>query len=390
MYNIHSHYENIFSYLKSKIPYPVLVHFYPFGSIEYENLEYMHNYGPGQASLPVFLCYDQEPITSNVDKIITKFRNHWGVGRHIIILLNTETHSEIKNKLLKDPKILDCSYFFHIFAAADWYRGYQYCSDIIEPKKRKINKKFITFNRITGNSRAYRSLFVGQLAKNNLIQHGYVSYSDNCPEHGHYSSTLYDLVSKHNVDVETVNETKLLLDTIKFPLRIDNKELEFIPNGSQTIDAFPQLMSSFLYVVTETCFWEEKTHLTEKTFRPIVTKQPFILLGCASNLAYLKSYGFKTFDKWWDESYDTIKDPIQRINKVIGIIKKICELSTDELESMLQDMQDILDYNFNLFYSKEFIQSAWSELTSNLDRAYAQSLSLMPSKNQPQVYLDNC
>ena len=35
-----------------------------------------------------------------------------------IILLNTETNSEIKNQLLKKFRFGDCSYFFHIFAAA--------------------------------------------------------------------------------------------------------------------------------------------------------------------------------------------------------------------------------------------------------------------------------
>lgn len=363
------------------MPYPVLLNFYPFGSIDYDNIEHMHANGPDDIDLPVFLCYDQEPLSDNTRIVIQKIRNSWGPGRQVIILLNTEPNSKIKNQLLTDTHIIDCSYFFHIFAAADWYRGYQHCADLIDPPKRKITKKYITFNRITGNSRAYRSLFISELQKNNLLEFGHVSYSNTCPEHGHYSTSIYEIIEKHNVSSAYVSNCKDILDTINFPLRIDFKDEHLIPNGSQTLNAIPEMMESFLHVVTETCFWESKEHLTEKIFKPIVARQPFILLGCANNLKYLKSYGFKTFDSWWDESYDRIEDPVERIQAVVKIIKDICLMPTEELERMLNGMQYILDYNYNLFYSKEFISNAWNELTKNLEEAYVQSQPLMILKN---------
>jgi hypothetical protein len=164
-------------------------------------------------------------------------------------------------------------------------------------------------------------------------------------------------------------------------LRIDYKQEQLIPNGSQTLNAIPEMMESFLHVVTETCFWETKDHLTEKIFKPIVARQPFVLLGCANNLTYLKSYGFKTFDAWWDESYDRIQDPVERIQAVVKIIKYICSMPDEELEGMLHGMQYILDHNYNLFYSKDFINDAWEELTANLEEAYTQSQPLMIPRN---------
>ena len=131
-------------------------------------------------------------------------------------------------------------------------------------------------------------------------------------------------------------------------------------------------MESFLHVVTETCFWDRKQHLTEKIFKPIVLKQPFILMGCAHNLSYLKEYGFKTFDQWWDESYDEIEDPIQRLQKICEVIEDISNRSDSDLEQLLLEMQEILDYNYNWFYSQEFLDMVWNELTTNLDRAIAQ------------------
>ena len=216
----------------------------------------------------------------------------------------------------------------------------------------------------------YRSFLIAELAKNNLLDAGYVSYSNNCPVHGHYSDTLKHIPTEYQIEKNYINETQTILDNIEYPLLIDSDVN--IPNGSQTLGPISKLMESFLHVVTETCFWDEKTHLTEKIFKPIVARQPFVLLGCANNLKYLKSYGFKTFDSWWDESYDQITDPITRIKAVTQIINEICELSYSDLEAMLQGMKYVLDYNYNLFYSKEFIQSIWNELTVNLQSAVAQ------------------
>jgi hypothetical protein len=370
MYNIHSHYENIFAYLKTKLDYPVLLYFYPFGSINYENIEMMHCNGNGTS--PVVLCFDQEPITPNFEILLKKLIENWSVHRHIIIL-NTEPESQIKNSILaklklQNFKLHDCSYFFHVFAAADWYRSYYFNLDITSPSSRTIKKKFITFNRITGNSRAYRGIFVADLAKRQLLEHGHVSFSTVCPEHGSYNESALELITKHDVNPDVVHESIRFIYSLNNNLRIDQVNETYISNGSQIIGCTDESMESFVNVVTETCFWESKQHLTEKIFKPIVTKQPFLLLGCAGNLQYLRSYGFKTFDYWWDESYDDIHDPIQRIHAVNDILEKICSYDNKRLESILAEMQPILDHNYNLFYSRQFVDNAWNELITKLDQ----------------------
>ena len=383
MYNIHSHYENIFDYVKTLIKDPVLLYFYPFGSIKFDNIETLHCNGDGTS--PIIVCYDQEPITKEVDTLLQQIRESWGAHR-FILLLNTESNSQIKNTLADRWYLKDCYYFFHIFAAADWFRGYQYCTELLPPAQRKIKKKYITFNRITGNSRAYRSFFVSELQKHKLIEHGHVSYSDVCPEHGHYEENILETIIKHNVDTEYVLKARHHLSQIDFPLRIDFKDAAFIDNGSQTLNAIPEMMESFLHVVTETCFWEIKDHLTEKIFKPIVARQPFILLGCANNLAYLKSYGFKTFDAWWDEGYDQIEDPLKRIQAVVKIVNDICNMSTQELEHLLVDMSETLNYNYNLFYSRNFVNDAWEEVKMSMHQQVVQ----LPSRTWSETLLQNC
>ena len=376
-----------------------MIYLHPFGSTNIENIEQL---SPMSAVPEVLLmCFDQEPLMLDYNKSLYKhiqqlqfnlpysvFHQNLVVYSKLlqseicncqevmrkstipIVLLNTERTSEEKNKILKEFNFIDCNYFFHAFAAADWYRGYQYCAELIDPSKRTIQKKYITFNRLTGGARAYRSFLVAELARHNLLDQGHVSYSEVCPEHGHYEQNILATVGDRGVSEDYVIRAKLALDRIQYPLRIDNEGA--IPNGSQTLGPITELTESFLHIVTETCYWDNKTHLTEKIFKPIVARQPFVLLGCVNNLKYLRSYGFKTFDAWWDESYDSIEDPIERLQAVVKIINDICAMSNEDLTAMLRAMQHVLDYNYNRFYSKEFVDYCWRELTDNLRESLAQ------------------
>lgn len=377
MYNIHSHYHNLFSYLKTIIAHPKLVYLYPFGSSAIKNIEIFDVENSNDLD-PVFFCYDQEPLLPGYNDSLFQYVKHNVAQGRPVILLNTEQDSDAKKYFLEKFNMTDAYCFFHIFAAHDWYRGYQYDSEIIPVAQRTVKKKFISFNRLTGSARVYRSLLVGELAKHDLLSQGHVSYSDTCPEHGHYHTTLDYAVKEYSVNPVYVEEIKSELDKLDHPLRIDHKEKSAIPNHSMVLSAVPECMESFVYVVTETCFWETKCHLTEKAFKPIILRQPFILVGCAYNLEYLKSYGFKTFDRWFDESYDKITDPVMRLQAVADVLKSICSRSEDELTDMLHEMEEVLEHNYRLFNSREFLDSAWNELTHNLKVAIESAPALQP------------
>ena len=70
-----------------------------------------------------------------------------------------------------------------------------------------------------------------------------------------------------------------------------------------------------------------------------------MILGAKNSLKQLHKLGFKTFHSIWDESYDQIDDPNQRLVKVLEIVEDICSYSIDDLQSMCYAIKDILDYN---------------------------------------------
>jgi hypothetical protein len=91
--------------------------------------------------------------------------------------------------------------------------------------------------------------------------------------------------------------------------------------ASANVADYTYSLSSLWNIVTETVFYDNKLHLTEKIFKPIVLKRPFVLVGAPGNLQYLKEYGFQTFDKWINEDYDNEIDPDIRIKKIVARIK---------------------------------------------------------------------
>lgn len=107
---------------------------------------------------------------------------------------------------------------------------------------------------------------------------------------------------------------------------------------------------SFLTVVTETeARTDEIIYFTEKTFKPILLGHPFILYNGVNALAKLKELGYKTFDLWWDESYDNIKGYENRANKITEILVYLSKKSISELHSIRQEMEEVLRHNQNLY-----------------------------------------
>jgi hypothetical protein len=106
-----------------------------------------------------------------------------------------------------------------------------------------------------------------------------------------------------------------------------------------------------IHVVTETVFDYPTVFVSEKTYKPILNKRPFILVASVGCLQNLKDAGFKTFNNFWDESYDSILDPTQRMLALTELIKSLCTKSISELQDMCRAMESIIDYNFDYYHN---------------------------------------
>lgn len=62
------------------------------------------------------------------------------------------------------------------------------------------------------------------------------------------------------------------------------------------------------------------TEVSEKIFKPLAYRHPFIVAGSAHTLDYLEAQGFETFDTWFDQSYDRILNDRTRLAAVCNEI----------------------------------------------------------------------
>ena len=58
----------------------------------------------------------------------------------------------------------------------------------------------------------------------------------------------------------------------------------------------------------------------------------------------MKGLGFKTFDKFWDESYDETND-VERVKMIAQIVEDLCSKTLPELQGLNEQMLPILEHN---------------------------------------------
>lgn len=251
------------------------------------------------------------------------------------LFANSE-HSIKKRKYLREWGVYDWYFFFHGFAALDWFRDYKY----LDYSHIKPTKLFICLNHLITNNRSYRLYLLSQLKQRQLDELGYISAP---------------LLNKELLNSELLNpNSRLSVDAKKHIYKnlfkdAGERVLDAVDYNNASADLLDQGFDALWHVVTETVYYDESLHLTEKVFKPIVSKRPFILAGAPGNLAYLKRYGFETFDQWIDESYDEETDPTRRTEMIVNELDK---LSKQDVSKQHREMQEVLDYNYNHFYSK--------------------------------------
>lgn len=143
-----------------------------------------------------------------------------------------------------------------------------------------------------------------------------------------------------------------LLDCTTFlkycPLTINESFDTYMIGPPEHLTILDHYHGFFVELVIETYVMGNTFFPTEKTIRPIIAKTPFIAMGPKNHLANLKNMGFKTFDQWWDESYDYCEG-VHRINEIKKVIKTIMSWSQEKLQQILTEMESTLEHNRNLY-----------------------------------------
>ncbi len=332
--------------------------FDPFGSVSFDDMcVYPNTTWPEKISKR-FIFWDQEPLHLEFAlDFFNKFENLYHHESAERIIITSETNSGnlelIKNTYGYKSKY----YFFHGWAALDWYRGYNYSFLINRARNRSPTNTFISPNRIVAGKRDHRVLFLYHIFKQGL-QHNHISAPKICPVQNvdiTFLAKTYTNVYDDIVQIfEKANLPKLFAGEIT-----QNMTSCWLTNFNESAD-------SLIYVPTETVYFGHRAHLTEKTFKAIALEMPFVLVAPSGSLEYLRGYGFKTFAGIFDESYDTETDDISRMEKVIALLKDLDSVTIKERQQIQKACLPIVEHNYNHFYYGEFSKILWKELTTLL------------------------
>jgi hypothetical protein len=215
----------------------------------------------------------------------------------------------------------------------------------------KIEKTFLCINRAHRWHRI--NLFI-LWHINKLIEDTYytMSLKSNFPIGEGYDDHIW----RQTIDCNLIAKFELTeeyIDTIQatLPLQID----EFV-GASEMAGLYgaidPYYQSSLISIVTETNFQNNDIFNTEKIFKPMVHRHPFILVGPYKTLENLKNMGYKTFSDFWDESYDDIEDPTERLLKIVEICKDIHNWDNTRKKQFFYKSMIITNHNHALLTSQ--------------------------------------
>lgn len=359
-----------------------LYRFDPHGSRKIQDLTPLRDLTEVEKhTVPEIYCYDQEPLNYNFYKVgpvinppaeLLQMLERKGIifprlnfRGQVVTIWNRAVllHSEKRScnvDLYQATQFIPVYYWCHALIALDWFRYAQHVT-----QKKSVEKTFLIYNRAWAGTREYRLRFAELLIHLNLQAHCKTSVNTVEPE----LNIHYELHHFKN----PVWRPQTVLENY-FP--ISNAHSHY----SADFD-IEDYAATDIEVVLETLFDDSRLHLTEKALRPIACAQPFILAGTHGSLEYLRSYGFKTFGDAWDESYDLVEDPAERLIQIAELMKQIATWTPEERANKMALTQSIAVYNQQHFFSDKFFNLINNELNTNLTSALTELENTNTSSN---------
>ena len=362
----------------------IIYGFLPHGSKKLEDLSLLKD--PNQISwisrmtMPAFIFHDQEPLYYNLyteEKINAYIDTHlvhrmsdnqkkllakthlraciqlpFGVYDQVL-LCHSEKNSENLD-LYQQNGFIGVYYWSHALIARDWYR-FAKLDPMLVPNFDNIVYDFLVYNRAWSGTREYRLTLAEMLSDNDLLSCCKTSFSE-FDQQLHYTEHTF---KNPNLAISSVDLQKMYKsNTADSQSSADYNSTDY---GIIAIE-----------LVLETLFDDNRHHLTEKILRPIACGRPFILASTPGSLQYLRQYGFKTFDKLIDESYDIVTDPRMRLEMIVKEIKRIKNMEYKEKKILWTKLYSIAAYNKKLFFSEKWQDTIINEFKKNFDSAMTQ------------------
>lgn len=194
--------------------------------------------------------------------------------------------------------------------------------------------------------RDHRVLLMLHLLEERLDQHGIIGFINGpLPRPTH--DNVAELLQRHGLGRSLMKHVDTMLNHSWAPD-------DYGPHDGNDCWISPQHYNDSYFNVTVESYWDQASpYYTEKISKPILLRQPFLLLGPVQTLAAVHRRGFASFSPYIDESYDAEPDPMRRFFLVLEQIKKLCDMSQIELHQWYHGpIKEIVNHNYRVYRDK--------------------------------------
>lgn len=306
----------------------------------------------GKVKVLFNLAHDPLDDVNQLWKIESLFKEYNISGNNLIFTPANECQHEYREKYPQSKlRVIPCRFMVTQQAAKDYLSfprttSFGYISDVVRETDFDTNyirpKRFVCFNRTMRN---HRYMLAHLALKHNLLENGVFSFLNGF-DHG--SEHIGQILKKFDVKDYNESSDKILK---LLPYELDTQHLGKNEKGGFSTENTKKewYSETYVHLISETRFDMGTTpFISEKTWRPIMNLQPFIMVGNHDSLKVLHEMGFKTFSPFIDESYDDEPDYKIRMKKIENEIVKLNNMPIQELHDWYYSITDILLHNQSL------------------------------------------
>lgn len=193
-------------------------------------------------------------------------------------------------------------------------------------RKKHLPNKYRHYICMNGAAKPHRFRMVEKLFSNGWDAKGYITYLNR-----------YGANTKHLAN-ENFQGQELLLD-------FDAKTIDEQSNQEILPEQYRQAVFD---IVNESIVSDTSVFVTEKTWKPILYKSPFMILGSKGTCKHLeKHFGIKMFPDMINYSFDYVDYPKRFDRLVNDNLRRIMEMPLEDVNKWLNSnkVQSILSYN---------------------------------------------
>ena len=280
----------------------------------------------------LLLFYAREPITHHMLLPGLKELNDAGIETSLVILI-TGNFKITKDHTFPEELTVIPFFLFDLQTAMQNYTGRNYLTA-------SPSRKFLCYNGVVKLHRTLMYL---------LLPHdqGHISYLKRKYQ---TDEKLEQLVSECPGLPADIKQ-KAIKEIHSDPDTIDLTQNEYIYN--QFNDDLSLYDSTAFSIVTESIVDDWSVFITEKTFKPILSMHPFLIVSSPGTYTLLKSFGYETFDFLFPECINI--DNEQDVYKKTLMVKSLVEnFDMNKYHNNITQIKQAAEHNRNLCLNRDY------------------------------------